>query len=131
MLDEKQKNSIRQWYRQEKILAEAKLFIDKQEWEALEEFIQMRALFPLGQHSSLPDYLKTEDGGPLIPSNADPRKEVEDWRDAIEAGWEVIDAALGYTRDTIHLAIKEQQEASWETFLRSVDERNRDREKNP
>ncbi|MFH2007155.1 MAG: hypothetical protein ABI333_11260 [bacterium] len=127
MLNDEQKDALRKWYRKTDILAEAKDLIDREEYEPLEEFIQMRALFPLGRHTELPDYL-LDDGKPLIPKNCDPRKDQDEWRDAIDVGWEVVEAELGLSRDQIHLAIKEQQEKSWETFLQSVDERKRERD---
>jgi len=122
MLDEKQRDALRQWYRRDDIRDEAERLIRDEEWEGLEEFIQMRALFPLSRHGELPDYLKTE-SGPLIPSNCNPRTDVEEWRDAVEVAWSVVEEIFGLTRDDVHLRIKDWQEQSWETFLKSVDER--------
>lgn len=129
MLDKAQKYALYQWYSRDEVLGEAESLIDKEEWEILEELIQMRALFPLSRHSALPDYLLNDEGKPLVPSNCDPRKDEEAWQDAIEVGWKVIKDRFGLVRDEIHLRIKEQQETSWEGFLRSVDERKKRHEK--
>jgi hypothetical protein len=123
MLNDKQLEGLRQWYRRPDVLDEARRLVKAQEFEALEEHIQMRALFPLSHHGDLPDYMKDDEGKPLLPKNAHPRDDVEEWRDVIEVGWEVVEAELGMSRDDIHLTIKDQQEKSWETFLQSVDDR--------
>lgn len=128
MLNDKQIAGLQQWYRRPDVLDEARRLVEAQEFESLEEHIQMRALFPLSHHSALPDYMKDAEGKPLLPHNAHPRDDVEEWRDVIEVGWEVVEAELGMSRDEIHLAIRSQQERSWETFLQSVDERKRQRE---
>lgn len=126
MLSDKQKAGLRQWYRRPDVLNEARRLIEAKEYESLEEHIQMRALFPLSHHSDLPDYMKDDEGKPLLSHNAHPRDDVEEWRDVIEVGWEVVEAELGRSRDDLHLAIKGQQERSWETFLQSVDQRKRE-----
>jgi len=123
MLNDKQKDGLGQWYRQPKILDEARRLVVAKEYESLEEHIQMRSLFALSRHQELPDFMKDEEGKPLMPHNAHPRDDVEEWRDVIEVGWEVVEAEFGMSRDEIHLAIKGQQESSWETFLQTVDER--------
>lgn len=128
MLNDKQIEGLKQWYRRPEVLSETRRLVDAQEFESLEEHIQMRALFPLSHHNALPDYMKDDDGKPLLPHNAHPRDDVEEWRDVIEVGWQVVEAELGMSRDDIHLAIKNQQERSWETFLQSVDERKQKRE---
>jgi len=125
MLSDRQKEGLRKWYRRPEVLGEARRLMEAQEFESLEEHIQMRALFPLSHHGDLPDYMTDDEGKPLLPHNAHPRDDVEEWRDVIEVGWEVVGAELGMSRDDIHLAIKGQQERSWETFLQSVDERKR------
>ena len=122
MLDDRQKEALRQWYRGDDVHHEAKRLIDTEDWENLEELIQMRALFGLSRHSELPDYLKDGDK-PLIPSNCNPRQDEEGWKDAVDVGWEVVEADFGLSRDEIHLRIRDWQERSWESFLRSVDER--------
>jgi len=123
MLSDKQKAGLRQWYRRPDVLDEARRLVKAQEFEALEEHIQMRALFPLSRHGDLPDYMKDDEGKPLLPHNAHPRDDLEEWRDVVELGWEVVEAEFGMSRDDIHLTIRDQQQRSWETFLQSVDER--------
>jgi len=127
MLDDKQKDALRQWYAQEKILQEAQYEIENEDWEGLEEFIQMRALMPLSRHSVLPDFMKTPDGQPVIPKNCNPREDLEEWRDAVEVGWEVVEDKLGLKLDQVHLNIKDQQEESWDSFMKSIEKRKRER----
>ncbi len=129
MLSDKQREGLLQWYRRPDVLDEARRLLEARELESLEEHIQMRALFPLSRHQELPAFMKDEEGKPLLPHNAHPRDDLEEWRDVVEVGWEVVEAELGMSRDDIHLAIKEQQERSWEEFLRSVDARKARREK--
>jgi hypothetical protein len=128
MLDDRKKDGLRHWYRRPDVLDEARRLMAAGEYESLEEHIQMRALFPLSHHGELPAYLRDDDGKPLLPKNANPGNDLEEWRDAIEVGWEVVETELGMSRDQVHLAIKKQQEQSWEAFLRSVDERKRQRQ---
>lgn len=130
MLDDRQKDALRQWYRRTEVTDEVKRLVRREDWEALEEFIQMRALFGLSRHSDLPAYLLDGDA-PLIPSNCNPRSSEEDWQDAIEVGWEVMGADFNLGRDAVHLKIKDWQERSWERFLESVDERKRSRQETP
>ena len=47
MLDEKQKEALRLWYRQPKILDEARERIERKYWEDLEEFLHMRCADPV------------------------------------------------------------------------------------
>ena len=89
--------------------------------------IMASALIPLNRTSELPDYLKKDDGSALLPS-LDPRGNLEAWQDAIEVGWEVVEAELGVTRDEVHSAIGAQQKDSWDDFMQSVEERKRKRE---
>jgi hypothetical protein len=126
MLDDKQKNALRQWYRQPKILDEARKRIEDKYWEDLEELLHMRCLIPLGRTQDLPDYLKTDDGKALLPS-LNPRDNLEAWQDAIEVGWEVVASELGVTHDDVHKAIAEQQKDSWDDFMKSVERRKRER----
>jgi len=127
MLDERQKDALRRWYRRPEVTDEVQRLVRLEDWEALEEFIQMRALFGLSRHRELPDYLLDGDA-PLIPSNCNPRNSEDDWQDAIEVGWEMMAADLGLGRDTVHLKIKDWQERSWESFIQSVEERKRSRQ---
>jgi hypothetical protein len=126
MLDDRQKDALRRWYAQPKVLDEARRRIKDKYWEDLEEFLHMRALFPLGRTDELPDYLKTEDGKPLLPS-VDPRNNQEAWQDAIEIGWEVVEAELGVSRDEVHRAIGQQQRDTWDEFMKSIERRKRER----
>jgi hypothetical protein len=126
VFDEKQKDGLRQWYRQPKIMDEARKLIKHQDWEDLEELLHMRCLFALGRTKELPDYLKNDDGSALLPS-VDPRNNLEAWQDTIEVGWEVVEADLGMSRDQGHHAIAESQKTNWDAFMKSVDERKRTR----
>ena len=53
MLDDKQKDALRRWYRQPKILDEAREQIQREYWEDLEELLHMRCLIPLGRTPEL------------------------------------------------------------------------------
>jgi hypothetical protein len=128
MLDEKQKEALRRWYRQPRILSEARERIEREYWEDLEELLHMRCLIPFSRTQELPDFVKNEDGSSLLPS-LDPRTNQEGWQDAIEIGWEVIEAELGVSRDDVHRAIAEQQKKNWDSFLKSIEERRKNREK--
>jgi len=126
MLDEKQKEALRRWYRQPKVLDEARTRIRNEYWEDLEELIQMRCLIPLGRVSELPDYLKTDQGEALLPS-LDPRASQDTWEDAIRVGWEVVESELGVSHDQVHAAIGKQQKANWDAFMESVEQRKKER----
>jgi len=127
MLDDKQKDALRQWYRKPETLEQAKKRIEDKYWEDLEELLHMRCLIPLNRTKELPDYLKKDDGSALLPS-LDPRSNLEAWQDAIEVGWEVVKAELGVSREEVHRAIGTQQKDSWDDFMQSVEERKRKRE---
>lgn len=127
MLNDRQRDALRRWYRRSEVTEEINRLVRREDWEALEEYIQMRALFDLSRHSELPDYLR-DGANPLIPSNCNPRASEEDWQDAIEVAWEVMEADFQLSRDAVHLKIKEWQERSWEAFLQSVEERKRARQ---
>jgi len=127
MLDDKQKDALRRWYRQAKILDEARKRIEDKYWEDLEELLHMRCLVPLGRTKELPDYLKKDGGEALLP-NLNPKNNLEAWQDAIEVGWEVAEAELGISRDEVHRAIAEQQKENWDDFMKSVERRKRERD---
>lgn len=126
MLDDTQKDALRRWYRRPEILDEARKRIQREYWEDLEELIHMKSLMPLARTRELPDSMKTDEGEAMLPS-LDPRANLEAWRDAIEVGWEVIESELGVTRDEVHASIGKQQKDDWASFMKSVDERKRER----
>jgi hypothetical protein len=127
MLDDRQKDALRRWYRRPEVLDEAREQIRREYWEDLEEFLQMRCLIPLARTADLPDYLKNEDGTALLPS-LNPRNSQEAWEDATAVAWEVVEAELGVSHDDVHRAIGKQQKADWAGFMKSVEERKRARE---
>lgn len=126
MLDDRQKEALRRWYRRPEILDQARKRIEREYWEDLEELVHMRSLMPLGRRQDLPDYLKTDEGEALLPS-LDPRANLEAWQDAIEVGWEVVESELGVSRDQVHAAIGKQQKEDWGDFMKSVEQRKKDR----
>jgi hypothetical protein len=126
MLNDKQKDALRSWYKRPEVLDQARTRIKNEYWEDLEELLHMRCLIPLNRTQELPDYLKTDEGEPLLPS-VDPRSDLEAWQDAIEVGWEVIESELGVSRDAVHEAIGKQQKKNWEDFLNSVEQRKKQR----
>ena len=128
MLDDKQKQALSQWYRRSEILEEARRHIDRERWEDLEELIQMRCLFPLERNEALPDYLRSPEGEPLLPS-LNPRNNKEAWQDAVEVGWNAVEAELDVKHNDIHRAIADDQQGDWDSFIKSVEARKRERAK--
>ena len=129
MLDDKQKDAIRRWYARPEIVERARALHREGRWEDLEEHINMLSLMPLSNVDQLPDYLKQEDGRPLIPSNLNPQKDIEGWRDAVEVAWEVMDREIGVSQALLHQSIARRQDESWNEFMKSVEKRKREREK--
>ena len=127
MLDDRQKDAIRRWYARPEILERARVLHREGRWEELEEHVNMASLIPLSRTDQLPDYLKQEDGKPLIPSNLDPRKDIEGWRDAIEVGWEVMDREIGVSQELLHQNIARSQDSDWEEFVKRGEQRKKER----
>ena len=127
MLDDKQKDAIRRWYARPEIVEKARMLHREGRWEDLEEHVNMHSLTPLSNIAQLPDYLKQEDGKPLIPSNLNPEKDIEGWRDAIEVGWEVMDREIGVSQALLHQNIARRQDENWNEFMKSVEARKKER----
>ena len=129
MLDDRQKDAVRRWYARPEIVDKARALHRENRWEDLEEHVNMASLMPLSDIDRLPDYLRQEDGKPLIPSNLDPRKDIEAWRDAVEVGWEVMDREIGVSQALLHQNIARGQNDDWSEFMKSVEERKKERER--
>ena len=129
MLDDKQKDAIRRWYARPEIVDRARALMREDRWEDLEEHVNMSSLMPLGDVDRLPDYLKQDDGKPLIPSNLNPQKDIEAWRDAVELGWEVMEREIGVSQELLHQKIAQQQRGDWDEFLKDVERRKKERGK--
>ena len=127
MLDDRQKDAVRRWYARPEIVDKARALQREGRWEDLEEHVNMLSLMPLGDVERLPDYLKREDGQPLIPGNLNPQKDIEAWRDAIELGWEVMEREIGVSQALLHQNIARRQAGDWDEFLKSVERRKRER----
>ncbi len=127
MLDDRQKDAIRRWYARPEIVEKARALHREGRWEDLEEHVNMLSLMPLGNIDQLPDYLKQEDGKPLIPSNLNPKKDIEGWRDAVEVGWEVMDREIGVSQALLHQNIARRQDQDWNEFIKSVEQRKTER----
>ena len=125
MLTDVEKDALLRWYSREQVLEEARRLVDAGKLEQLEDLLHRRALFPLGRHADLPDYMRQDDGEPLFESNLDPRVDQEKWQDAIEVGWEVVRAELGLSHEDVHLRIAKSQEQDWKEFLESVERRKK------
>jgi hypothetical protein len=123
MLNEQERAALKAWYSREKLIDQFQRLIDKEEWEELEEHLQMRCLFPLSRHVELPDYLKNAEGQPLFPTNLNPHKDIELWRDAIEVGWEVIEEKFGLAQADLHRSIAKEQQEDWAKFMARYEER--------
>jgi hypothetical protein len=128
MLSDRERSALEQWYSQEKVLAEARRLYDIKADEDLEEYLQMVCLFPLSRHAELPAFMKDDKDEPLFPTNLNPAKDLEKWRDAIEVGWEVMERELGFSRDEIHRRIGEFQKSDWKEFMESAKRRKQERE---
>jgi hypothetical protein len=129
MLDDRQKDAIRRWYARPEIVEKARELKQQGRWEDLEEHVHMLSLTPLSRIDQLPDYLKQEDGKPLIPSNLNPQKDIEGWRDAIEVGWEVMDREIGVSQELVNQNIARRQDENWDEFMKSVEARKKQRGK--
>ena len=129
MLDDRQKDALRRWYSRPEIIDEARELSRQERWEDLEEHVQMTALMPLSRTEQLPEYLLGEDGKPLLPNNASPMRDVEEWQDAIEVGWEVMERELGGSQEHLHRSIAQRQGDDWDAFLKDVERRKQERGK--
>lgn len=129
MLDDRQKEALRRWYARPEVIDKARDLVRQERWEELEEHVQMASLMPLGRIEQLPDYLLGEDGKPLLPNNASPMNDVEEWQDAIEVGWDVMERELGVSQEHIHRSIAQRQGDDWDAFLKDVERRKQERQK--
>ncbi len=123
MLNEKKTAALKAWYSREKLIGQFKDLIDKEEWEELEEHLQMRCLFPISRHSELPDYMLDEEGQPLFPTNLNPKQDLELWRDAIEVGWAVIEEKFNLAHDDLHRLVAKEQQEDWASFMARYEQR--------
>ena len=127
MLSDRERSALEQWYGQDKVLTEARRLYESKDDESLEEHLHMMCLLPLSRHAELPDYMKTDDGGPLFPSNLHPKADLEKWRDAVEVAWAVMERELGVTRDEINRRVAKTQKDDWKAFMDSVERRKKER----
>jgi len=127
MLDDRQKEAVRRWYARSEIVDKARALHREGRWEDLEEHVNTLSLMPLSDVDRLPDYLKQDDGKPLIPSNLNPMKDIEAWRDAVELGWEVMEREIGVSQELLHQNIARNQEGDWDEFLKSAERRKKER----
>jgi hypothetical protein len=127
MLTEAEHDAMTRWYSQERIIDEARKFLEREDYLDLEEYIHKFSLFPLGNHGSLPDFMLNEKGETLFPTNLNPMVDEDKWQDAIEVGWEVLEARLGVSHDDVHRRVADEQADEFDTFLKSVNQRKRER----
>jgi hypothetical protein len=127
MLDDEQKDALRRWYSRPEVIDKARDLQQQGRWEDLEEHINMISLMPLSKTDQLPDYLLKDNGEPLIPNNVNPHKDIEEWRDAIEVGWEIMNREIGVSQTRLHQNISRQQSNGWDEFLQSVERRKKER----
>lgn len=125
MLDEMEHAALTRWYSQEHLLEKARAFADAGDLEYLEEFVHKTALWPLGRHENLPDFMLDDEGKPVFPNNLDPRADEDKWQDAIEVGWEVMAAKIGVSHDDVHREVAKEQQDEWALFMKSVEERKK------
>ena len=127
MLDDEQKAALRRWYARPEIIDKARELSQQGRWDELEEHVNMLSLMPLSKIDQLPDYLLKDDGKPLIENNVNPHKDVEEWRDAVEVGWEVMASEIGLSQARLNQNIARQQSSGWDEFLESVEKRKKER----
>ncbi len=127
MLKDKQRDAVARWYAREEVLDQARRLAGVQEYEELEAFVHKGALMPLGRHHELPDYMRDDEGGPLFPDNLSPMADEEQWQDAIEIGWEVVERETGVSHDDVHRAVAADQQDDWAAFMASVEQRKKSR----
>jgi hypothetical protein len=127
MLNDRQKDALRRWYARPEVTERARELAAEGLWEDLEEHVQMASLMPLSRTEELPDYLRGEDGKPLLPNNASPMKDVEEWQDVIEVGWEVMERELGVSQDQVHRSIARRQGDDWDSFMKDIERRKAER----
>lgn len=127
MLTDAQREALRRWYAEASVLDEARRHADAGKYELLEDLLHRRHIQALSRPEGLPDYLMDEGGAPLFPEGLDPRKDEAAWQDAIEVGWEVVEAHLGLSHDAVHRRIASEQHDDWQAFLESVERRKRER----
>jgi hypothetical protein len=125
VLNEREREALLRWYAQDKILDQARALYNDEQDEELEEYLHMLCLLPLARHAELPDYLRTDDGKPLFPTNLNPSADQEKWQDAIEVGWQVMQDKLGFSYDDIHRRVAELQQRDWKEFLDRADQRSK------
>ena len=128
MLTDTERSALQRWFAQPYILEKALELRENAVPEALEAFMQRDVLIPLGKHARLPDYMVTEDGKPLFGTNLNPMIDEDRWRDAVEVGWETLEAEIGISHDEIHREIAIEQNDEFDTFLKSVEARKKARE---
>ena len=129
MMDEKQKNAIRKWYSQNWILEAVQRTLDAEEWEELESLVHRTVLLPLSKHRELPDFMRNEKGGPLFPTSLSPLQDHKGWSEATSIGWEVVEERLGVSKEKVQGEINVEQDADWDRFMKSVEEREKSRKK--
>lgn len=127
MLTRKQRDAVALWYSQPHILEEARRLYDAKAYDELEMYLHKTCLLPLSMVYTLPDYVRTEEGKPLFEFGLNPIKEEDNWKDAIEIGWEVVEQNAGVLHDVIHETIAKEQQDNWQAFLDSIERRKKER----
>ena len=125
MLNETETEALRLWYRQDSVMEPARRMLDGEDWDELEEHLQMRCLFPISHHTELPDFMRDGEGKPLFPTNLNPRSDLEKWQDAIEVGWAVLEEVTGLSRSEIGSRRDAEQQRDWDDFMRRYEERKK------
>ena len=102
MFNDEEKKAVTQWYSQPHILEKTRELYDANKYEELELYLQKTCLMPLGDHDNLPDYMKSaESGKPLFEKNLNPVADLEQWQDAVEVAWTVVESKLGISQDDL------------------------------
>ena len=128
VLTEREKKALVQWYSQDHMIDEARKFAEQKILDRLEDYLQKTCILPLGRHDQLPEYMLDDEGQALFPTNLDPRVDLEKWQDAVEVAWEVMAEKIGVVQDDVHRSIASAQQLDWDAFMKSVEERKKQRD---
>jgi hypothetical protein len=128
VFDETRREALERWFDCDEVLDRVRAWNEAERWLDLEEYVRQGRLIPLTLRQGLPDWLLTDEGLPLFTTeDLHPGTNHEGWAAAVDIGWEVIERRLGIERKTVHAHIDRIQEDDWERFMKSVEERKKQR----
>ena len=130
VFDEIHRQALERWFDCDEVLNKIRAWQETEQWIKLEEYVRQDRLLPLTLRGDLPDYLYRETGEPLFTANdLHPGTNHEGWAAAIDIAWEVIEKRIDIKRKDVHARIDRIQEDDWDRFMKSVEEREKQRGK--